>query len=55
VGRLIRSERDLGVVAILDPRLMAKGYGRQLLAALPPMRRTRELHEVRQMLERCAG
>jgi ATP-dependent DNA helicase DinG len=50
VGRLIRSELDRGVVAILDPRLTGKGYGRQLLAALPPMRRTRDLLEVRQML-----
>jgi ATP-dependent DNA helicase DinG len=50
VGRLIRSEADRGVVAILDPRLTGKGYGRQLLAALPPMRRTRELPEVRRML-----
>jgi ATP-dependent DNA helicase DinG len=54
VGRLIRSERDSGVVAILDPRITARGYGRKLLAALPPMRRTHELSEVRDMLERCA-
>jgi ATP-dependent DNA helicase DinG len=50
VGRLIRSEADRGVIAILDPRLTGKGYGRQLLAALPPMRRTRDLNEVSQML-----
>src|SRR5690606_3604709 len=55
VGRLIRSEQDRGVVAILDPRLTGKGYGKQLLAALPPMRRTREFDEVRQMLEGCAS
>ncbi len=53
VGRLIRSEADRGVVAILDPRLTGKGYGRQLLAALPPMRRTQDLLEVRQMLTLC--
>jgi ATP-dependent DNA helicase DinG len=50
VGRLIRSEADRGVVAILDPRLTGKGYGKQLLAALPPMRRTQDLLEVRRML-----
>ncbi len=50
VGRLIRSEADRGVVAILDPRLTGKGYGKQLLAALPPMRRTQDLLDVRQML-----
>jgi ATP-dependent DNA helicase DinG len=54
VGRLIRSETDSGVVAILDPRLYGKGYGRKLLDALPPMKRTRSLADVRDMLSRCA-
>ncbi|MSQ81703.1 MAG: ATP-dependent DNA helicase [Myxococcales bacterium] len=35
-GRLIRSSRHRGVVAVLDPRLTQKAYGRQLLQALPP-------------------
>ena len=34
-GRLIRSHDDYGVVAILDPRLRTKPYGRAFLAALP--------------------
>ena len=38
VGRLIRSSADRGVVAVLDPRLITKGYGRLLLASLPPFR-----------------
>lgn len=38
-GRLIRSETDRGVVVICDVRLATMGYGRRLLAALPPMRR----------------
>jgi ATP-dependent DNA helicase DinG len=42
VGRLIRSEEDRGVVAICDPRLTSRGYGRRLLDALPPMRRSRD-------------
>jgi ATP-dependent DNA helicase DinG len=54
VGRLIRSETDTGVVAIFDPRLYGKGYGRKLLDALPPMKRTRSLADVRDMLSRCA-
>ncbi len=37
-GRLIRSETDRGILAICDNRLSSKGYGRRLLAALPPMR-----------------
>ena len=34
-GRLIRGHTDRGVVAILDPRLRTKGYGRAFIAALP--------------------
>lgn len=34
-GRLIRSKRDKGVVAILDSRLTGTGYGRGILKALP--------------------
>ena len=39
VGRLIRHESDKGILVIGDTRLLSKGYGRQVLAALPPMRR----------------
>jgi ATP-dependent DNA helicase DinG len=49
VGRLIRSEDDSGVVAICDPRLVGKGYGKKLLASLPPMRRSRSLLDVGEM------
>ena len=38
-GRLIRSERDRGLLIICDPRLQRMDYGRRLLAALPPMQR----------------
>jgi ATP-dependent DNA helicase DinG len=41
-GRLIRHADDRGVVAILDPRLNSKGYGKQILKALPPARQTTE-------------
>jgi ATP-dependent DNA helicase DinG len=46
-GRLIRGERDRGVLVLCDPRLLGKGYGRRLLDGLPPMTRTRELADVR--------
>lgn len=36
-GRLIRTETDRGLLVICDPRLRQMGYGRRLLAALPPM------------------
>ncbi len=37
-GRLIRSRTDHGIVAILDPRIHTKFYGRRFLQALPPCR-----------------
>ena len=36
LGRLIRHRQDRGVLAVLDPRLRTKGYGRRFLASLPP-------------------
>jgi len=38
VGRLIRSHTDRGTVTILDRRIVTRGYGRELLRSLPPMR-----------------
>lgn len=35
VGRLIRSEKDEGMVVILDNRVVTKAYGKKFLAALP--------------------
>jgi ATP-dependent DNA helicase DinG len=37
-------------VAICDPRLHSKSYGKQLLASLPPLKRTRDLLDVQRML-----
>lgn len=54
VGRLIRSEEDHGVVAICDPRLVSRGYGRVLRASLPPLTVTREQDESRRFLARHA-
>jgi ATP-dependent DNA helicase DinG len=36
LGRLIRHRRDRGVLAVLDPRLRTKGYGRRFVDSLPP-------------------
>ena len=50
-GRLIRSATDRGVVAIFDPRLAnAKSYRWDLLNALPPLPRTKDLAEVETFL-----
>jgi ATP-dependent DNA helicase DinG len=46
LGRLIRHRRDRGVLAILDPRLRTKGYGRRFIASLPPAPIVHELDEV---------
>ena len=45
-GRLIRTATDRGVVAVLDPRLAESSYRAAILAALPPMRRTRDRADV---------
>jgi ATP-dependent DNA helicase DinG len=44
-GRLIRRESDQGVLVVCDVRLNQMGYGRQLVAALPAMRRLRSAAE----------
>ncbi len=47
LGRLLRSRDDRGVMAILDTRLHTKSYGRQVLNALPPARRTSSIGDVK--------
>ncbi len=51
VGRLIRSTSDVGVVAVLDVRLATKSYRRELLALVPPLRRTVDRAEAVAFLE----
>lgn len=50
-GRLVRRETDRGVLVVCDNRLISMGYGRRLLAALPPMRRISEEEELLEMLQ----
>jgi ATP-dependent DNA helicase DinG len=45
-GRLIRGEQDRGVLMLCDPRIRSKGYGKQFIESLPPMRRTQSLEDV---------
>ena len=55
-GRLIRAASDRGVVAVLDPRLAEAAYRPAILAALPPMRRTRDRADVSAFLgSSCRG
>jgi Rad3-related DNA helicase/serine/threonine protein kinase len=46
LGRLLRTREDRGVMAILDTRLHTKGYGKLVLDALPPARRTSNIRDV---------
>lgn len=50
-GRLIRSERDWGVLVVGDARLVDKPYGRSLWQGLPPFRRTRQQTEALAFIE----
>ncbi len=51
LGRLIRSATDRGVLAVLDPRLTTKAYGRMFLESLPPCRRTSNIEDVASVFE----
>lgn len=53
-GRLIRTRRDRGVVALLDSRIHTKGYGQRLLSQLPPAKRTSDLEQACEFLRRPA-
>jgi len=44
-GRLIRRSTDRGVVAVLDARLATQSYRRELLVAMPPLRRSIDVDE----------
>jgi ATP-dependent DNA helicase DinG len=46
LGRLIRSTTDRGVLAVLDPRLRTKAYGRTFLKSLPPCHVTSDINEL---------
>lgn len=51
LGRLIRHRQDRGVLAVLDPRLRTKAYGRQFLDSLPPAPVTMELRALERFFE----
>jgi ATP-dependent DNA helicase DinG len=52
LGRLIRSTRDYGLLAVLDDRVIRKSYGRLFLSSLPNYHVTHHIGEVRQFLEK---
>jgi len=44
-GRLIRTKTDQGIVAILDPRVLTKPYGKTFLNSLPECPRIVDQHD----------
>ncbi|HET8733035.1 MAG TPA: ATP-dependent DNA helicase [Anaeromyxobacteraceae bacterium] len=50
-GRLIRTRADRGLVAVLDRRLVTKGYGRAFLATLPRCPLLRSVEDARRWWE----
>ncbi|MEV7006404.1 ATP-dependent DNA helicase [Streptosporangium sp. NPDC051022] len=54
-GRLLRSQHDKGVVAVLDPRLATARYAGFLRDSLPPFWPTNDPAKVREALRRLGG
>jgi ATP-dependent DNA helicase DinG len=50
-GRLVRTRTDRGLVAVLDRRLVTRGYGRAFLETLPPCPLLRSVEEARRWFE----
>lgn len=55
VGRLLRTIDDAGIVAILDSRIVSKGYGQVLIKSLPPMRPLHTRKEVTDFWQHLFG
>ncbi len=53
-GRLMRHKEDYGIVAILDPRIRTRSYGKDFMASLPSCRVTFRLAQLAQFLKEIA-
>ncbi len=51
MGRLIRHEKDCGLITIFDERLVSKEYGRYFLDSIPSISRTRDYKKATAFLE----
>ena len=49
-GRLIRTATDTGIVAILDPRIKSKYYGRHFLNSLPDCKKVSDIKDIKNFL-----
>ena len=50
-GRLLRDEKDRGVLVICDPRLCGRSYGQTFLSSLPRFSRTRDIRKVQMFFD----
>lgn len=55
VGRLIRTKRDCGVMAILDGRIAKKFYGREVVANMPKAKVTSSPDDIQRMFNRIVS
>ncbi|MBI3583362.1 MAG: DEAD/DEAH box helicase [Nitrospinae bacterium] len=51
-GRLIRTQSDKGIVAILDPRVKTRFYGERFLSALPDCIRTDSIENIKEFFDK---
>ncbi|MEJ2465053.1 MAG: ATP-dependent DNA helicase [Candidatus Thiodiazotropha sp.] len=54
-GRLIRDERDTGLLVVCDPRLINKPYGKIFIRSLPPMTKSQEIDVVKRFFVHVAS
>ncbi len=54
-GRLIRTKSDVGTVAILDPRIRTKYYGKFFLNSLPNCEKVTDIQSVERFLDKHKG
>jgi ATP-dependent DNA helicase DinG len=54
-GRLIRDERDTGLLVVCDPRLINKPYGKIFIRSLPPMTKTQDPGVVKRFFDHVAA
>lgn len=50
-GRLIRAKSDIGIVAIMDKRIVHKSYGKRIIHSLPRARRSQDMTLVKRWWE----
>jgi ATP-dependent DNA helicase DinG len=55
LGRLIRSINDVGVVVVLDRRLLTKAYGQQFIQSIPPLQVAHSLSDIAPFLRRVGA